>query len=175
MPVRLEVLGLNGVGAAAKRLTAMAKALENSPKSVAHDAANEYRRSLKEAAPVKSGALRDSIGFRTQTGLGASALAVFHMATHGKYIIAGTRPHDIWAGFYMGGSGSKVLVFEMGGGLIHTPHVSHPGAAPNDFRKEATSASKANVTAILRKIGLGVVRSTSMGFEQAVENFSGDE
>ncbi len=70
------------------------------------------------------------------------------------YVDQGTKPHEIWAGYYTGKSDKKVLAFaskstpktkpgvigSFGGssGKVDTfrPYVQHPGGAPRNFSKE---------------------------------------
>jgi len=72
------------------------------------------------------------------------------------YVDKGTKPHDIWAGFYTGKSDKKVLAFASKStpktkpnvigsfsgsrGRVDTfrPHVRHPGGKPRNFSKEIT-------------------------------------
>jgi hypothetical protein len=67
------------------------------------------------------------------------------------YVDRGTRPHEIWAGFYTGKSNKKVLAFKgshypktfpgvlgsvPGGSFgkdVRVPYVHHPGNAPRKF------------------------------------------
>lgn len=68
-----------------------------------------------------------------------------------RYVNDGTRPHEIWAGYYTGRSDAKVLAFpsehtpktrpgslrsgagSSGGAIIFTPFVRHPGTEARDF------------------------------------------
>lgn len=70
-----------------------------------------------------------------------------------RYVDLGTRPHEIWAGFYTGKSDKKVLAFpsafapkttpnvlgsqagSSGGPTVFTPYVQHPGTKPRNFSK----------------------------------------
>jgi len=70
-----------------------------------------------------------------------------------RYVDEGTKPHDIWAGFYTGKSEAKVLVFpgtfsaktipgvldaregSSGGDTVFTPYVRHPGIKARKFSK----------------------------------------
>ena len=70
-----------------------------------------------------------------------------------KYVNDGTKPHEIWAGWYTGKSEHKSLVFpsaftaktkpnslqtgpgSSGGALVHTPYVEHKGSKPRNFDK----------------------------------------
>jgi hypothetical protein len=72
-------------------------------------------------------------------------------ATIYKYVDRGTRPHEIWAGFYTGKSSHKTLAFPsvstpktqpntLGSGpggssgpTVMVPHVDHPGTAARNF------------------------------------------
>ena len=68
-----------------------------------------------------------------------------------RYVNDGTKPHDIWAGWYTGKSEHKVLAFpsqsspkttpgslksgpgSSGGAIIFTPYVQHPGGKARNF------------------------------------------
>lgn len=69
------------------------------------------------------------------------------------YVNYGTRPHDIWAGYYTGKSNKKTLAFpssftpktrpnvigssrgSKGGETVFTPYVHHPGTKARNFDK----------------------------------------
>ena len=73
------------------------------------------------------------------------------------FVNKGTKPHDIWAGYYTGKSPAKNLVFPSGftpktkvrkltsgtGGssppIVVTPYVHHPGNAAREFDKTMTA------------------------------------
>ena len=153
--IKLEVVGVQNLEATRLKLASVRKAFELAPKSIVHDAAIVYRRALKAAAPKKSGRMAESIGFRT-VPLPIGVTAVFHANETAKFVIGGTRPHDIWAGYYTGKSDKKALYWS---GADHpVPYVHHPGTRPNDFRKMAWLAAGPEVRATLRKTGSAIVK-----------------
>lgn len=78
--------------------------------------------------PVKTGALRASLFGRvvdqTKIEIGATAL-------HGVYVEYGTRPHEIRP------VRAKFLRFEIGGKVIYTKLVRHPGTRAQPFVRPA--------------------------------------
>jgi len=70
-----------------------------------------------------------------------------------NWVNEGTRPHDIWAGYYTGKSNKRTLAFpsafspktrpgklasgtgRSGGPTVYTPHVRHPGTKARNFIK----------------------------------------
>ena len=74
--------------------------------------------------PVKTGALRASLFAkvvgRTKVEIGATAL-------HGIFVEEGTRPHEIRP------VRASVLRFEIGGKVIYTKRVMHPGTRAQPF------------------------------------------
>ena len=92
----------------------------------------------------------DQVSLRQATG---PALFVFTQDKIYGYVDKGTRPHEIWAGYYTGKSDKKTLAFpsmftpkttpgslksgpgSSGGETVFTPYVQHPGTEPRGFSK----------------------------------------
>jgi hypothetical protein len=107
---------------------------------------------LRDEAPKKTGAFRQSIFYRTfQTGSDIS-LRTYHAEPLGKWIIGGTKPHKIQANsagalyFFWPKIGKFVVVPKSGGFTTHVRgnklwvgkgYVSHPGTKPNDYAGRA--------------------------------------
>ena len=92
--------------------------------------------------------------FESLISLRQAAGPVLFVFTQDKiygYVDKGTRPHEIWAGYYTGKSDKKTLAFpsaftpkttpgslksgpgSSGGDTVFTPYVEHPGTKPRDF------------------------------------------
>ena len=95
-----------------------------------------------------------------------------------RYVDEGTKPHDIWAGFYTGKSEAKVLVFpgtfsaktipgvldaregSSGGDLVFTPYVRHPGIKARKFSKKIQKKWKKRYKKrMLKALKIGVKKS----------------
>lgn len=97
------------------------------------------REALKKEAPVnkstdrrvRPGRLRDSIRSEDKTtGTGTTVTFLTHVP-YGKYVIEGTRPHDIEV------KAARALYWEERGIGHFAKRVHHPGTAPNDFPERA--------------------------------------
>lgn len=84
----------------------------------------------REAVPVRTGALRDSLNIRTTKAGDVVAMELWG-AAYGRYVITGTAPHDIFPVV-------KQALFWPGAAHPYA-HVSHPGTRPNDFRQAIVS------------------------------------
>ena len=94
--------------------------------------------------------------FEVQRSLRQAAGPILFVFTQDKiygYVDKGTRPHEIWAGYYTGKSEHKTLAFpsaftpkttpgslksgpgSSGGDTVFTPYVEHPGSKPRGFTK----------------------------------------
>jgi hypothetical protein len=102
--------------------------LEEQLSEMRKQVANLLQDSLKAHAPVRTGALRDSLRFK-DTG----SESVLWGRYYGRYVIAGTAPHDIYPVH------AKVLHFfwEKIGKEVFLAYVHHPGTKANDFREPA--------------------------------------
>ena len=149
-----------GVEALNTRLQTMKRAWAEAPRAIVHQAAELLKRALQDEAPERTGALKRGIHYRTQAIGPAIAARFFTAVPYAAFVIDGTAPHDIWAGFYSGGSDKKALFWE---GASHpTPYVRHPGTKPNPFPDRAMVKVGAQVRAILDETGRALVSDDPM-------------
>ncbi len=81
-------------------------------------------------------------------------------ASYTPFVIKGTRPHEIWAGFYTGRTASRALSWP---GAAHpTPYVQHPGTKADDFPSRALLKVGPEVRAILESTGQALVSDDPM-------------
>jgi hypothetical protein len=100
---------------------------------------------LKDEAPVKTGELRDSLDAKQSTSYaGGIRLEFTADAPHTKYVIGGTKPHEILP------RNAKALAFYGSDGELHfAKRVQHPGTQPNPFHERAWDRAKDDVFNIL--------------------------
>jgi hypothetical protein len=87
----------------------------------------------RRRVPVRTGALRDSIGSSVSSNASAVRLEVFATAAHARFVHDGTRPHVIRP------RRARALRFEMGGRAVFAAHVQHPGTKAAPFLAEAVA------------------------------------
>lgn len=115
---------------------------------LAQDAGGIYEQYLKMAAPVRTGALRDSIHY-VQRGAGSGRISLeYQMLEYGRYVIEGTAPHDIYPV-----NGRALRFYGSDGSLVFAKVVHHPGTRANDFPKAAWDAARPEVEAVLSRSG----------------------
>lgn len=83
-------------------------------------------RSLRKHAPKRTGTLQSSLKW-----VSVGNVDVLWGVYYGKYVITGTRPHEIRP------KKAKALRFEIDGKVVFAKRVNHPGTKPNDFRVRA--------------------------------------
>lgn len=92
---------------------------------------------LKKHAPVgkgpTAGKLRDSIRYRSARPSGGVTITFYSDAPYARYVLEGTRPHEIVA------HGRALHWFDKGGQSHFARRVNHPGTKPNPFPKRAVS------------------------------------
>jgi hypothetical protein len=149
-----------GVEALTTRLQSMKRAWAEAPRVIVHEAAEVLKRALQDEAPERSGALKRGIRYRV-VPLGPALVARFTSdASYAPFVIHGTQPHEIWAGFYTGRSDKKGLFWP---GADHpTPYVQHPGTAANAFTDRAMWRVGPEVRAILDQTGRALVSDDPM-------------
>lgn len=101
---------------------------------------------VKEKAPMKTGALGNSIYWR-QTG--AMEWEVYEGVAHGKWVREGTKPHPIFP------VNKKALFWQ---GLEHpVSSVNHPGiVTPNPYHMEAVGEMAPDFEAVYGEMFLGI-------------------
>lgn len=97
---------------------------------------SEYtEKTMQEEAPERTGALRKSIR-KTVSGFEAE---IGPQAPYAVYLEYGTRPHAITP------VRARVLRFEVGGEVVFTRLVHHPGSKPNPFLRRTTDKTMRKV------------------------------
>src|SRR3989304_4289888 len=89
-------------------------------------------------APWKTGKLAGSI----VKDMGDGEASIQALAPYAMYVVEGTAPHEIRP------VNASVLAFQIGGRMVFTPLVRHPGTKPNPFMQRAVEdvRSKAEET-----------------------------
>ena len=64
------------------------------------------------------------------------------MAPYAAYVVKGTAPHEIRP------VNASILAFEVGGKLVFTPIVRHPGTKPNPFLEKAAEDARSKVAEV---------------------------
>lgn len=88
---------------------------------------------------VRSGALRDSIGYRIIDGGDQLRLRIFATAPHARWVHDGTRPHEIRPRH------ARALRFRTGGRVVFAQRVWHPGTRGTKFLAKAVEEEKARM------------------------------
>jgi hypothetical protein len=84
---------------------------------------------------LKSGKLAGSIVKEVCEG----EASIQALAPYAMYVVKGTRPHEIRP------VNASVLAFEIGGRIVFTPLVRHPGTKPNPFMQRAVEDARSKV------------------------------
>lgn len=151
MPVTVQIVGLDALQA---HLTAMQAGLAAAPRRIVSEYARVLKRAMVDEAPVRTGALRRGIHYRT-VGQGEAAEARFtDDEDYTPFVIHGTAAHEIRP------ATKKALFWP---GAAHpVAFVQHPGTQPNDFPGRAFEATQAELDAILEETGLMIVRGETV-------------
>lgn len=103
---------------------------------------------LKAHAPVgkgpKAGELRDSIRAQRSLGGGGARLEFVSSAPHARYVIGGTRPHEIRP------RQARALYWTDSGGGHFAHLVHHPGTKANPFVRRAVRPMEPAIRAAIR-------------------------
>jgi hypothetical protein len=92
----------------------------------------EIEESIKNEAPKRTGALKDSITHRKSFGFSGVAVEYGSRLPYASYVEEGTPPHIIRA------RNVKNLRFQgRSGDIVYAPYVNHPGTRPNPFSQRA--------------------------------------
>jgi Bacteriophage HK97-gp10, putative tail-component len=103
---------------------------------VGHDIERRGRAVLSRAralAPVKTGALRNSISMSMGSEGGEVSADISASAPYALFVHEGTGPHMIY--------GHPFLAFQGRSGLVITRAVHHPGTRPQPFLADALDAA----------------------------------
>lgn len=102
---------------------------------------------LQAAAPVKTGAFRDSIRSIQHGGEGQIVYEYTAADPLNRFIIEGTAPHPIEP------VKAGALYFIGANGEVFARHVDHPGTQPNDFPRRAWEDARSEIEDGLRQMG----------------------
>ncbi len=97
---------------------------------------------MMSRAPVRTGRLLGSIQ-KQSAGLSGSVGPTVPYAVYVEY---GTMPHEIRPVF------ASVLAFEVGGKMVFTPIVHHPGTRPNPFIEATAEDVKAKIPELWQEL-----------------------
>lgn len=101
------------------------------------DQAQSVARVARRLAPTRTGRLRNSIVARRArdiSGRFISGYEVTATAPYSAFVHQGTRPHTILP------RRASVLRFNVGGAVVFTRRVNHPGTRPQPFLTDAVRA-----------------------------------
>ncbi|WP_280413474.1 HK97 gp10 family phage protein [Nocardia asiatica] len=87
----------------------------------------------RRRVPVRTGALRDSIGSSVSSNTSSVRLDVFASAPHARYVEDGTDPHVIRP------RRARALAFQAGGRTVFAMRVNHPGTKATNFLSGAVA------------------------------------
>jgi hypothetical protein len=68
--------------------------------------------------------------------MGDGEASIQALAAYAMYVVEGTAPHEIRP------VNASVLAFEVGGKMVFTPLVRHPGTKPNPFMQRAAEDAR---------------------------------
>lgn len=146
MAITIKLVGLDALQA---HLTAMREGLQVAPRRIVMEYAKVLKPAMQDEAPVRTGALRRGIHYRTE-GSGLQATARFYDdEEYVTFVVGGTRPHIIRPrhrrALFWPGARRPVLF------------VRHPGTKPNDFPARAFDRTQGAIDAILEETGQLIV------------------
>lgn len=104
---------------------------------------------MMSRAPVRSGRLLGSIQ-KQVSGLSGS---VGPTVPYAVYVAFGTSPHEIRP------VNATVLAFEVGGRIVFTPIVHHPGTKPNPFIQATVDDVKAKIPELWQDLFQGAANT----------------
>lgn len=96
---------------------------------------------LRAAAPKRTGAYAAGIEGRTVVNPRTARIEAWGAAPLTKWLIAGTRPHDI----YPRNPNGVLHFFTAGGTEVFTKHVSHPGTKSNPWHEAPANAAAQSI------------------------------
>lgn len=91
---------------------------------------------MQDKVPVDSGEMRDSISVKLKGDLEAE---VGPTVPYAVYVAEGTRPHTIQP------VNASALRFEVGGKIVFTRLIRHPGTKPHPFLQETAEATSQRI------------------------------
>lgn len=103
-----------------------------------------------EYAPKRSGALAASI---TQVNTPGAVSVGTQGIAYVKFIVEGTRPHEIRP------KNGNVLAFKVGGSMVFSAVVHHPGTKANNFMEKAARKVMHENLSFLTGLGFGLKKN----------------
>lgn len=98
-------------------------------------------------APWRTGKLAGSIVKDVYEG----EASVAALAPYAMYVVMGTAPHEIRP------VNASVLAFEVGGGMVFTRLVRHPGTRPNPFMQRAADEARGKIEETFAELWLELI------------------
>ena len=80
--------------------------------------------------------------------MGDGEASIQALAPYAVYVEKGTSPHEIRP------VNASVLAFEVGGRVVFTPLVRHPGTKPNPFMQRAAEDARSKVDEVFAELWL---------------------
>lgn len=148
MPVRISV-DASGLRDLAGKFRKAASAGPDDLRTEMAALGRRVRDTARAEAPVRTGALRSSIGYRTAVAGATVTVTVQATAKHAAMVHEGTRPHVILP------RKGRFLRFPGKSGIVYARIVHHPGTKPNPFLKRA--ATEADMGTRARRIAARMV------------------
>lgn len=109
---------------------------------------------IASATPKITGKLARSTAFSIQGGISDTQSLMITQgaksaggAFYGQFVREGTKPHVILP------RKGKYLRFEIGGRVVYTKRVNHPGSKPNPYHKRVYDAKRNEVNKIITEMG----------------------
>lgn len=135
-------INIDGIEQLIEALAQAPEALEDEMEAGVQEIAEEIQRRAQQVHRFRNrtGNLEDSIKAET-SGLRGRVYVDMAQAPYGRYVIDGTRPHDIMA------KRAKALEF----GDHFSKKVHHPGTQPDDFMDEAEESVRGQIDAVFSR------------------------
>jgi hypothetical protein len=83
--------------------------------------------------------------------IGDGEASIQALAPYAMYVVKGTAPHEIRP------INASVLAFEVGGKMVFTPLVHHPGTKPNPFMQRAVEEARSKVDEAFAELWLELI------------------
>lgn len=112
-------------------------------------ATEEVKAEARSNAPVRTGAMRQSITSMVDPNPLAGRVSV--LQPYAKYVEFGTRPHVIVP------KSANALVFKAGGVLVFTKRVNHPGTRANPFLQRALETKRNKIQEYFQRAAISVL------------------
>lgn len=129
-----------------ERLARSGPAAEALARDRAATLGDDIRRHYPRSNPLPQGRERHSADLVTEARRGPYDWAVELPEVPSRFLIEGTRPHEIAA------RGGGVLRFVAGGRTVFARNVHHPGTSANDFVEQAVRAAMPGVLSRVRAL-----------------------